>query len=269
MDLLDVIARESDRFRAAVSSGSGGARVPACPDWTAADLTYHLAEVQHFWAQVAGGATGADAEELARPEEAELLAAFDAASGRLRAELARRDPEEPAWSWSETGGTIAWVLRRQAHEALVHRVDAEQTAGLAVSEPEPALAADGVDELFTVSVDNAPGWGTVTLDGRRARVSATDAVTHATAGGGTAPSVWTLAFGRFTGTGPESGTQFDWDAARLEPTDDAGAVDVEISGRAWDLDLWLWGRGDAGPLHVTGDAALVPRLRGVVAEATQ
>ena len=44
------------------------------------------------------------------------------------------------------------MLRRQAHEALVHRVDAEQTAGLPVTDPGVALAADGVDEMLGVMV---------------------------------------------------------------------------------------------------------------------
>ena len=51
---------------------------------------------------------------------------------RLRRGWSRRsrraDPAEPAWTWSAEQ-TVGFTLRRQAHEALIHRLDAEQTAG--------------------------------------------------------------------------------------------------------------------------------------------
>ena len=63
-------------------------------------------------------------------------------------ELARvleaADPADEAWNWSDDH-TVGFILRRQAHEALIHRLDAEQAAG-DVTELDPRLAADGVEE---------------------------------------------------------------------------------------------------------------------------
>ncbi|MEK8225490.1 maleylpyruvate isomerase N-terminal domain-containing protein [Oerskovia sp. M15] len=72
MDALASIARDSALFLDAVRAAPPGARVPACPEWRAADLTYHLAEVQDFWSAVVGpsagrGLDGGDAVPLPRP----------------------------------------------------------------------------------------------------------------------------------------------------------------------------------------------------------
>ncbi|MGO1242118.1 MAG: maleylpyruvate isomerase N-terminal domain-containing protein, partial [Cellulosimicrobium funkei] len=56
MDALASLARDSELFGDAVRSAQPDARVPACPDWTGADLLSHLAEVQDFWARVVGPA---------------------------------------------------------------------------------------------------------------------------------------------------------------------------------------------------------------------
>ena len=53
------------------------------------------------------------------------------------------------------------------------------------------------------------------------------------------------------------------DGAEGEP------ADATVSGPAWDLDLWLWGRGPLDGLTVTGDRAVVDRFRALVAEGTQ
>ena len=63
--------------------------------------------------------------------------------------------------------------RRQAHEALIHRLDAELTAG-AVSGLDPALAADGVQECLAVMYGGSPAWGTFTPGEGAAPVDLTD-----------------------------------------------------------------------------------------------
>jgi len=45
---------------------------------------------------------------------------------------------------------LGFVRRRQAHEVLIHRLDAELTAGVDASAMDPRLSADGVDELLRV-----------------------------------------------------------------------------------------------------------------------
>ena len=102
-------------------------RVPSCPDWNAADLLWHLgADVQDFWAWILEHRPeGPDGyPELTRPDSpAGLLEAFDTATARLSPPSASVGPDEHAWTWS-TDQTAGFIGRRQAHEALIHRLDA-------------------------------------------------------------------------------------------------------------------------------------------------
>jgi uncharacterized protein (TIGR03083 family) len=262
------VREETERLLDALSSVPPDAPVPTC-DWTAADLLWHLAEVQHHWAAVVRGAHGEGVVAPERPVDLAELRTLAAASGtELATALAEAAPDAPAWSWHDDGGTVAWVARRQAHEVLVHRVDAELTAGRTVTPPTVELAADGVDEVLHVMLDGVPDWGTFTPDGVTVRLACTNV-----------DAAWVLRLGRFVGTGPESGTAYDLDAAAVERvtagagpagTDDVGE-DLLVRAPAWDLDLWLWGRGGAEALEVTGagGAALLERVRALLAEATQ
>jgi hypothetical protein len=42
-----------------------------------------------------------------------------------------------------------------------------------------------------------------------------------------------------------------------------------VSGPAWDLELWLWGRGGTDRLERDGDEGAIDRLRAVIVESTQ
>ena len=48
-----------------------------------------------------------------------------------------------------------------------------------------------------------------------------------------------------------------------------GQSDATAAGTASDLLLFLWGRAKADPLEVSGDPALLPRVRELAAAATQ
>ena len=54
-DFSAFVRSESALFAAALADVDPAARVPACPDWTAADLLWHLGEVQWFWSAVVAG----------------------------------------------------------------------------------------------------------------------------------------------------------------------------------------------------------------------
>lgn len=259
-----MIAQESARAADALDRAPATAEVPSCADWSAADLAFHLGEVQDFWSQiVAHGLAGPDdvAETERRPDD-QLVAFLRTRTDALLAALAASDPADPCWSWSPTGGTVGWVFRRQAHEALVHRVDAEQTAGVPVTDPGVELAADGVDEMLGVMVTGLPEWATFAPDGLRVRLEATDAGRE-----------WVMAFGRFRGTSPTTGKEYDDPCAELvggapwEGEDED--VTATVSGRAWDLELWLWGRGSADVLEHDGDPTAIARLRDVIVDSTQ
>jgi uncharacterized protein (TIGR03083 family) len=180
-----------------------------------------------------------------------LLAAFDEYSAALLAELERADPAEPAWSWSEDQ-TVGFTFRRQAHEALIHRLDAEQTAG-AVTPLDPRLAADGVDEVLSVMFGGIPSWGVFTASGHRVRVECTDT-----------GDVVCVEVGHFSGTDPDSGKDYR-DEVAVEPVaDPSSEPDAVIAGPAAALDAWLWRRGDDGEVTVSGDRTAYDRFREAV-----
>ena len=122
---LSHLRTESARFREVLATCDPQARVLSCPDWSAADLLWHLATVQRWWAEVLGARPARPEEvEPPRPEtHDDLLAAYDGWSRDLATALEGADPTEEAWTWSDDH-TVGFILRRQAHEALVHRVDA-------------------------------------------------------------------------------------------------------------------------------------------------
>jgi uncharacterized protein (TIGR03083 family) len=255
---VELVRDESRRLLDVLDSVDLGAPVPSCPGWSVADLLYHLAEVQDSWAQVAGQLLR-DPDgivELPRPADDALRTTLADRSAALVAALSSRSPEDRCWSWSELGGDVAWVARRQAHEALVHRVDAELAAGVDVSLVAPEIAADGVDELVRGFLVGVPDWAQLDLDGATVGVWCTDV-----------GSRHVLALGRMTGTSPRSGRSYDLPAASL--ADPAIPVDGEVAGPAWALDRWLWGRGEAEELTVRGYAEHVDRLRELVVDATQ
>jgi uncharacterized protein (TIGR03083 family) len=253
---LDHVRTESLRFREVLAGCDPEARVPSCPDWNAADLLWHLATVQRWWAEVLTARPERPEEvEPQRPDAYDgLLAAFDEWSAALATALEGADPAEEAWNWSDDH-TVGFILRRQAHEALIHRVDAELAAGLP-SELDPVLATDGVQEVLDVMYGACPPWGTWTPgeDGL-VRVDTTD----------TGEQFW-LRFGVFSGTSPESGTSYDGEEDFHVVPAPEGDVEPEvvIDGPAAALDLWLWHRGDDRAISVAGDEAMLARFRAVV-----
>src|SRR5512133_2637565 len=128
---LDHLRRESGRFREVLAACGPEVRVPSCPGWDTSDLLFHLARVQGFWATIVRtrpAPVDREAPEPARPSSYDgLLAFFDESHAALVAELERADPADEAWTWS-TEQTVGFTIRRQAHEALIHRLDAELAA---------------------------------------------------------------------------------------------------------------------------------------------
>ncbi|MEP9364855.1 maleylpyruvate isomerase family mycothiol-dependent enzyme [Nocardioides sp. CN2-186] len=252
-DYLRHLEQESARFRAVLADCDPGARVPGCPDWDAADLLWHLAEVQWFWGTTIAtrpAPADEDAEGPERPASYDgLLAAFDEYSAALIAALRAADPAEPAWSWSDEQ-TVGFTYRRQAQEALIHRLDAEQTAGQ-VTALDPELAADGVDEALDVMFGGKPPWGSFSGLPHHVRVDVTDRD----------ESVW-VQLGRFSGTDPD-GDHHDLDDICVVP-DPGIDADAVVRGPAGALDAWLWRRGDDSEISVTGDREIYDLFRTCV-----
>jgi hypothetical protein len=129
-----------------------------------------------------------------------------------------------------------------AHEALIHRVDAELAAGAPVSPADDVLAIDGVNEILTwmagdpdvVEADDASvgSSGTLLLD----------------YGNG----AWLIEIGD--------------DRHLVTSTEPATRADAQLSGAPLALDLLLWGR----PSPATWPrSALVDRLRARIEKSTR
>jgi uncharacterized protein (TIGR03083 family) len=254
---LDHIRTESARFREVLADCDPAARVPACPDWDAADLVWHLASVQAFWAEVIRTRPAPADEEfegkLPRPESYDgLLAAYDDYSASMIEALESADPAEEAWHWS-SDQTVGASIRRQAHEALIHRLDAEEAAGQ-VTGLDPALAADGVLEALTVMYGGCPPWGTITPSDRVVAIRMLDTGDDLR-----------VALARFTGTDPEGMSHDEPDLAVV--ADDGTAPLATVTGTAGDLDTWLWHRG-RGRVQVgfEGDKAALDELRTILSQ---
>lgn len=259
-DFLTAIQDESARFRAALATTSD-TTVPTCPDWTADDLLWHLTGVQWFWGTIVARNID-DPQRLDHPQRPEghdaTLAAFDAAHRALIDALGATAAVEPRWMWTadEALHTAGYITRRQAHEALIHRVDAELTAGTPVSPIDQALAADGVDEIVEVMYGREHPLLTFTpTEGRVVELVATDADRR-----------WVLQLGREAGTVPDTGETIDDPNFRLAPKATPLAT---ISGSAADLDLWLWNRPTTGTLTRTGDSATLDAMDEVLGEGLQ
>jgi uncharacterized protein (TIGR03083 family) len=260
LDYLAHLERESARFLVALQGAPPDTLVPTCPDWTADDLLWHLAEVQWFWGEIvrSGIDDPESYEEPARPDDrAGLEEFYRAASAGLLAALAAAEPEDPAWTWSDDK-TVGFVRRRQAHEALIHRLDAELTAE-ARSPMDALLSCDGVDEALRVMFSGVPDWATwLPDDGSTVRIDVTDM-----------PHTWLVSIGRFRGTSPASGTSYDDPTLEVAESDDGREVAATISGAAADVDCVLWNRPPVGTVTRSGDESVLAAFDALVAEGVQ
>jgi len=242
---LDHLAADSARFSEVLRRTPHETPVPTCPDWTAADLFFHLAEVQNFWARIVG-------RRLTRPEQVDGLTTvrpdddrdlpglFAECTQSLQEALRATPPDTVAWTWAPEQ-TAGFSYRRQTQEALIHRLDAELTAGERTP-LDARLAADGVDEMLSVMYGEPPTDGIF--------VAATDHVVRfATIDTG---DTWTVTVGTYTDPAGKAGLCLDW-LPGATPT-------AEVRGAAADLDCWLWRRPTLGDIDQSGSPATLARL---------
>jgi uncharacterized protein (TIGR03083 family) len=232
LDYAAITRREVDRLVSVLRDTDPAAPVPSCPDWTAHDLLDHMTGVALFWGTIVrdrlADPSPAEAAEETRPAEHEaLFGAIDAATADLLASLDRTPDDVAVWTWSDDN-TVGFIRRRMAHEALIHRLDAELAAD-AVSELEPELAADGVHEALQHFFGGFPPWSTHTSDGPIGRVVASDTGDE-----------WLVGIGHFSGLSPNTGKTYD-----REPTlelVESGEPSYSITATAGELDAWIWSR---------------------------
>jgi uncharacterized protein (TIGR03083 family) len=239
---LAALRADGPALRDAVEEAGPGAPVPACPEWTTADLVEHLTSVLRWVRENAprGVITkpGDRTVPQPRPEWPEALEALRRELTGMTETLDALDPEFPAWTWPAQAKKAGFWHRRMAHEVSVHRWDAESAAGRATP-IETKLAADGVNEVLDT-------WLPA---GRRKEPTALQGVVHLVATD--LAYEWFL---RLRGSGVallDTGTILD--------SDDHHAR-AEASGTASDLQLVLMGRRPIDVLSVRGDRRLVAAL---------
>lgn len=225
------IVREGAALAAVPASGLG-ADVPSCPGWTVERLIGHTGRV-HRWATsfLALGPDGGEADAGPRPPQGEaILPWYAEAVDGLVAELDRHDPSEPAATFAGPADVAFW-FRRQAHEIVVHRWDAEDAITPGAATPIPAdLAADGIDEWFALWVHRST---MVRGDGVPAALVGASLHVHCTDVAGE----WIV---RLAVEGPE-----------VERAHAKG--DAALRGPAGDLLLALWHRVPLATVDVVGD----------------
>jgi len=260
LDYLDHLKRDAARFADVLRDVDSQARVPSCPDWSADDLLWHLGEVFHFWGTIVRlRLADPDAVEGTTPQRpadvAGLLAFYAETSGALIDGLAATDDDVPVWSWS-TDHSVGFVRRRMAHEALIHRMDAELTAGVR-PELDANLATDGVQEALEHLYGGWPEWADYRPDGPLGSLSTSDTGAQ-----------WLVRLGSFSGLSPNTGKTYDG-----EPTLElvgSGEPTFTVRAAAADLDAWIWNRPTTGALPAAaGDLADFDRFRAIIAKGVE
>jgi uncharacterized protein (TIGR03083 family) len=250
---LDCLAGDYAALRAAAITAGLDARVPACPDWTVADLLEHVAAVYlHKVAVLREGQWPKPwPPDFSGEDPAALL---DRGYRELAAEFAARPASEPALTFYPPDQSVRFWLRRMAQETVIHRTDAEQAAGVAITAVSDDIGADGVDELLKVFlVPEAAEWPdefAALPGGHLAGDDGKDAIV-VTAGS----AAWTIR--------PAPRSVMVTDGA------DEDGVRVSLSGPPGTLLRWMWGRADDVALTITGDPAWADYLRRMLVPASQ
>ena len=224
-DHLEALARSGAALREAAAAAGPGARVPTCPAWDVTELVIHQGMV-HRWA--AANLRGeADHDPAASQAEARaavglldwyaeglagLVDTVQATAEDAKAMVFLNDAPPPRRFWA----------RRQAHETTIHSVDAVSAVcrrwpTAADVDVDPALAADGIDELL---------MGFITRGNGRLHAAEPFTVLVRTTDTGHA---WTLRIS---------------DGPIVTRLGDTRRPDVVFSGTAVQLYLSLWNRAD-------------------------
>jgi hypothetical protein len=177
------------------------------------------------------------------------LALLGRGYGQLVAEFGARQPADAAPTWYEPDQTVAFWIRRMAQETVIHRIDAEQAAGLPVTGVPDDLAVDGVDEVLKRFLAyDAEALGQLE-GGHLAGGDGHDAIT--VLAGRTA---WTVR--------PSPREVVVHDGAAGDPR-------VVIAAAPDPMLRWLWGRAGDDAVRLTGDPQWAGYLRRMLAATTQ
>lgn len=149
IDYLAHLRSEIDEYVSLLRTADLDAVVPGCPEWSMRDLTWHLGAVHRWAANIV--ITGEPGERITGPvERDELIDWFSEGAASLVDVLTTTDVQKEVWTFGPPSSVAFWV-RRQAHETCVHLWDAYQSQGLTY-EMNPELASDGIAEIISVMI---------------------------------------------------------------------------------------------------------------------
>ncbi|OQO92123.1 hypothetical protein B1813_07630 [Saccharomonospora piscinae] len=244
--LLDVIGYEVELLAEAARAAPPVTAVPTCPGWTLSEVVRHVGSVHraadHWLTE------GQSPRRWQRdPAPGQTVRGYLRESADLlRRTLARRDASDRAATWWDADPTVGFWCRRMAHETTVHRIDAEQAAGLASAEIPPDIALDGIDEVLRLWCGHRlPMLG----------VSGTRRGSVGVAAGA----------GRWVADMTPEGTV----VRRVTAGGSDDPVDAVVSGEPARVFLWLWGRQGPGAVSVSGDEDAVGQLWALLRLATR
>jgi uncharacterized protein (TIGR03083 family) len=227
-----------DRLGDAAEEAGLAARVPSCPEWTVDDLTRHIGNVNRLWtghvARRSMDPPDFSTVSEAAPDDGDDRFEWVRAGGQALADVLAATPEDtPMWTFPGPG-TVRFWARRQAHEAVMHRCDAE-LANSELGSIDADVAADGVNEYFDL-FPLLPAAQAITGDGETVHFHCTDREVE-----------WLVTLTP--------------DGLTLHPEHAKG--DVAVRGTANAIMLAVWNRiGPDNPeLEIFGDRDLLDRWR--------
>jgi uncharacterized protein (TIGR03083 family) len=232
---VDMLQLEGNRMATASEEAGADAPVPSCGDWAVRDLLQHQGGVFRWSAAyVAQGKTQRDEDDWDRavgplPDDTHVFEWYRQSHQKIVDALRNADPELQCWTFGTAPSPLAFWARRQAHEASIHRVDAELAAELTPEVVPAAFAVDGLDELLLLFLRRHPG-------DQRASSPRTMAVRC-----DDIDASWLVTLS----------------AEGLAAERSEGTSDCTVHGRASDLYHALWNRLPAAALHSTGDASAI------------
>ncbi|RSM77489.1 hypothetical protein DL991_20420 [Amycolatopsis sp. WAC 01375] len=231
-EYLERLRELTTGFARVARTADHAAPVPCCGDWRLRDLVVHLGNVHRWAAGIVR--TGDPAQQIFEAEPgADLAAWYGECADDLIEALREASPQDGAWNFTAAAKTKAFWFRRQVHETAVHLLDAHRAAGTEHT-LDPAIAADGVDEVLLGMLPKVKRWHTPPVVTVPLLLKTCD-TGHA----------WLI-------TPPGES-----DVPGSRTADPAETAEAVVEGPAEGLDLLLWQRIelDGVSLEITGDVA--------------
>lgn len=237
-DHLDAFGHGAGALLAA-AEGHLDLRVPSCPEWSVADLVAHAGLVWEWAAAVVISGERAERSDPPVERSDRALVAWARRHAALLGDvLGAADPDSDCWTFGLPRTRRFWI-RRQAMETVLHAWDVQRAGGQAAV-MDPAVAADGLDELLTVIVPRVLGRDPGDWRGETVHLHRTDGTGE-----------WTVRLGPGGATAVERGH---------------GKADVALRGPA--EALWLWSTNRvplaALPIETFGSTGLADRWTAAI-----